>query len=47
MEHDLGGGHHMEPPVAIQLGKAPKGLHHGLIEGFGVEGTVKDDITVV
>ena len=34
----------MEPSIAVQLGKAPKGLHHGLIEGFCVEGAVKDDV---
>ncbi len=36
MEHDLGGGHHVEPPVGVQGGIGPKGLHHGLLDSLGV-----------
>ena len=44
MEHDLGRGNNMQPPVAVQLGIGAEGLHHRLVEGPGVVGTVQHDI---
>ena len=46
MEHDLGGGHHMQPPVGVQLGVGAEGLHHGLVAGLGVIGVLHHHIAV-
>ena len=44
MEHDLGGGHHVEPPVGVQGGIGSEGLHHGLLDSLGVVHPVDDDV---
>ena len=46
MEDDLGGRHHMESAVAVQIGVGAEGLHHGLIEGLGVVGAIQHDVAV-
>ena len=36
----------MQPAVAVKLGVGAEGLHHRLVEGFGVVGAVDDDVAV-
>ena len=46
VENNLGRGDHVQPAVAVKLGVGAEGLHHRLVEGFGVVGTVDDDVAV-
>ena len=46
VEHNLGGGNHMEPPVAVHLAVGAEGLHHGLVKGLGVIGMLQHNVAV-
>ena len=36
VEHDLGGGDHVQTAVYVHVGKGPESLHHSLLIGLGV-----------
>ena len=36
MERNLGGCHHIQPSIHIQMSVGPEGFHHGLLVGLGV-----------
>ncbi len=47
MEGHLGGGHHGQTVIGIQVGEGPLGLHHGLGLGLGAVGLPEDDVAVL